>query len=546
MKLFYLNIKKGKVIAIIGGLILLIFLAIIIFIRLLSNIMPIVDDFTKSFKFIILGIEMTYIEIFLMVFLFLFYEAIDAYVEGFIMVLIKIFFILFIFFIIFQAGKLPIIFIFDFFELNLVFDFSFIFQILLLIYCWVLFCEICIFFIRLKSPLPEILTTSEIRKQLLLNRKKVDKEKPKLFQIAEKDLIKKKEWVNRDEDKIIIKKEESILLNNWTYVNALNKESKFNFYFLNSAALIFGGFIYGLIQYFLFDIPAEGNYFNNFVLGLFFPIWSILITSFLSIRHYIRGFGFLVLILIVQTTLRENGIITVEGYFFLSIILKITNIFYPEFSNFLNDLTTEQLLDLNLNIFGIIMQIQFFLLLIKLIIDYLKKKRSAMEILISNRYLYLRQIETFNSWNMLFDLINIGIWPFNPINWKDFIQKLRYKRKSIQEGWFHSYGRLSYLKAIKKIKRSIHPRDITYIGAILLLILGIITSRYLFGYVFIIIAFIKIWTIIKIKKGPKIKLLYRRSKAEGSAFMLGYSDILILFDISENVANLLSSLKINQ
>jgi len=181
MQLFYLNIKKGKVIAIIGGLILLIFLAIIIFIRLLSNVMPIVDDFTKSFKFIILGIEMTYIEIFLMVFLFLLYEAIDAYVEGLIMVLIKIFLILFIFFIIFQAGKLPIIFIFDFFELNLVFDFSFIFQILLLLYCWVLFCEICIFFIGLKSPLPEILTTSEIGKQPHLNRKKVDKEKLKLL-----------------------------------------------------------------------------------------------------------------------------------------------------------------------------------------------------------------------------------------------------------------------------------------------------------------------------------------------------------------------------
>lgn len=146
-------------------------------------------------------------------------------------------------------------------------------------------------------------------------------------------------------------------------------------------------------------------------------------------------------------------------------------------------------------------------------------------------------------WFIIFDFISLSIWPFNPSNWRSIIAKIRFKKNSLEESWDWNYGKLNLNKTIKKIKKRTYKPYHLGLIVIILIISGLITINYYsFGYVLIGIGIIELILNRKKINLIKIEIIYRKSRAKGTAFMLDLNNKLILYDVPE-IANLIPPIK---
>jgi len=436
MDVIYFNPKKGKVVAIIVSLILLILITVRIVLWIIPTIFPVIGEW--SFFFIIFGKLWSFDNTLILIAIFCLYEIIDGFMDGIAMNILKISIIFILFNLVLNEGKIAILANVNILQTQIIVDLSFFIITFLIAYVIVILVEILT--IKVNKTKPE--------------RENIDLEE-RVEKTSKENQVKsrtKRKWLDRKNERIIFEKDESYILENWTEVSFTKKDSNLRFYIINTFNLFFFGFLYGIILYILYDTTDPGNYLNNFVKGLFFPVFALIFVSFKSPRYYIRGFVVIYLTLLIQFNLLEIELITVEGLFLFSSLIDFSNVLGFNLSFLFSTLTNTQLLEILLYIFGIIMLVEFFLMGLTFWIRHLRRKRSKFKILLTNKYFYIKQKEDFNPWNSLFDLLFLILWPFNPSLWRTIYQKIKYKIKSIQESYKWDYGRISYKNAVKKMR----------------------------------------------------------------------------------------------
>lgn len=510
MELYYINSDKGKVLTLIGALFILIFIIIITIFYIASTYFEPIRIFLESTRFVLFKRQLDLIGFMIFIIIFYFYEVIDFFIDGVIMVLIKITVVLVLFFIILQEGVFAVFFQFIFLEINFTVNFTLVLLIILFVYFWILTWEIIIIFIK-RHP----------EKKMPSSEKKIKK------------LVKKK-WIDFDKETIIAESGER-LFDDWTDVELYERQS-IKYYLLSTVVIIGTGFIFGLIFYFMFDVPAEGNYYNNFILASFFPFWSITFTAFLSIRHYIRAIIYCSFMIFLEFYLLSSGLITVEGVFFIQYVIIISQYLSMDLSSFFNSLSTSQFLDLILKFVGIFFIFEFILLVISIFISLINQRSRKIQILASSKNFYFRHEETYNSWKMLFDLFSIILWPFNPYVWEALIKKIRYKKEGKKESLIYNYGRLSYDKSIKTLRKYKANWVIFILKIIVYIIIGIFTLKYYIGYLLFAATIVETLRFVRAVKKIRVKIRYLQKYAEGSVFMKGKFDILIIYGVPKDIA----------
>lgn len=552
MKWIYIDKNKGKFFAIVAGLLLAVLIGIRITITILYSLNLIPNVF-NNFRIIICDFSLNYDQFIIISIFFGLYIIADGFFEGIPVSLLEITAIILILFLILQSGNLVFILLIPFSTARFALDLSILFLIVLIAYIIVLIFEIYIFWLKTmeksETKNEKDMSEGKIKKdkgEVYTKKKDIvnfDKNRPSKSMFAFNLLARDEKWVDPKKGTLYFEDDEYALLKSWKEVEGEYKESFFQFFVLNILILLGTGFIYGLIRFLLQDIPAEGNYYNFFLTGLFFPVYTILITSFISIRHFVRAVFFLFGILSVTLMFWEMDLITVNGTFIFSKIIAFLNILFIDLAPYFNQLTRQDLYNLYIFVIGIVIQIQFFLLIITSFIGYLRRKGSEMDIFSSNLYLYVRDTNIYNSWMLIFELLSVALWPFNPNKWRSLYNKLQFKLQSIREGTDFNYGRLSYLKTIKKIKK-IRPSLWKLIGKIgVLILLFAFTISYFFGYIFLSIIIVEIWRFHKNKDKISIKAKYERKKAQGSIFLFGNTNVLYLYRLSKETGALIPSVQ---
>jgi len=552
MKWIYIDKNKGKFFSIVAGLLIAILIGIRITITILYSL-NLIPNIFNNFQIIICGFSLNFDQFIIISIFFGLYIVMDGFFEGIPASLFEISIILLFFFFILQGGKLIFVLLIPFSTATFTLDLSILFLIVLIVYIGILIFEIYIFWLKTvhkedieKDKKVSKGKTEKENEEIYAKKKnivKVDKKRPSKTMFAFNLLTRDEKWVDPKEGTLYFEDDEYALLQSWKKVEGEYKESFFQFFVLNILILLGTGFIYGLLRFIIQDVPAEGNYYNYFLTGLFFPVYTILITSFLSIRHFIRAVLFLFGILSVTLLFWEMDLITVNGTFIFSKIIAFLNILFIDLAPYFNQLTRQDLYNLYIFIIGIVIQIQFFLLIITSFIGYLRRRGSEMDIFSSNLYLYIRDTNLYNTWMLIFEFLSVALWPFNPNKWRSLYNKLRFKLQSIREGTDFNYGRLSYLKTIKKMKK-IRPslwKLILKLG--LLIFFFAFTIPYFFGYIFLIIILVEIWRFRKNRDKITIKAKYERKKAQGSIFLFGNTNVIYLYRLSKKTGALIPSVQ---
>lgn len=552
MKSIYISKNKGKFFTIIA----LLFLAILITIRIVLTILfylHLIPNVFTLFEVVIFGLEFNFDQLIGIYCIFAVYIIIDGFFDGILINLIDISFQFIFLFFILNLGRLEFIVYIPFSKTNIMLDLSLFLLIIIFTYFGTLIFEIYLFMMKIKHKEAKGQKNKKSKaefkegKELLIERReKTAKsgQKKSLKKEMIQDLIfKKSNWINRKKATLYFEDDEYPLFDNWKKVDGEYKVSFFQFYILNLLTMLGTGFIYGIIRYFLYDIPAPGNYYNYFLKGWFFPVYAVLLTSFISFRHFIRSLIYLFIIIFTTLTFWEINLITIEGTFLFSDIVSFLNFIFIDLSPYFNLMTRQELYNLYVFIMGIVIQIIFYLLLITMLIRYLRKRGAKMELFSSNKYLYIRDKDTSNPWMLLFDIISLMIWPFNPDRYRSLYNKIKFKLHSIREGLNYIYGRLSYSKSIKRLKNISYNAWKPIIELICLTILTAFTISYFFGYVFLGIILIEIYRYYKNREKFTIKAKYKRKKAQGSIFLNGNANLLYIYRLDKKIANKIPSIK---
>ncbi|MFO8017625.1 MAG: hypothetical protein R6U96_03260 [Promethearchaeia archaeon] len=554
MKLLYFDADKGKFFAVIGALVLAILIGARIIFTILGNFFPIIEIILNSLTITLFNRVFDLDGVIFLAIIFYIYLIIDGFIDGIPMSIAQIIILLLIFFIGTETGKVQLLFSFDLLDTFIILDLSIVLFILFFVSIGLILFEIILFRMKVSSDKIKDKEGKEKEKgdDSLAYEKLTSAGNSKGLQKILSYLPfstggkKKEKWIDRKKGKLNLRQDESPVLKDWKMLEGNSKESAFRFYIISTSILLFTGLIYGIIRYFIFDLPAPGDYYNNFMTGLFFPMYVILLTSFLSIRHFLRASILTILVISINFILRDMGIITVEGIFLLAVLVDVLNWFFIDLAPFLNQMTSEQLLTLLVFIINIVIQVQFFLLMLNLSFRYLKGKGSKMEIFSSNQFLYLRKKEKFNTWMISFDFLTLAVWPYNPNNWRNIWNKLKFKIHSMREGIELNYGRLSYANSIKKIKK-IRRTKWKFILKIILIILfapiiwAMFSIPYSFGYVLLILVLVETWRFMHGTDKIKIKIKFKSKKTQGSFFMLSNENVLTLYNVPMDVAALIPS-----
>ncbi len=566
MKWLYIDKNKGKFFTIIA----LLSFSILIIVRIVISILVLIDlipNVLDLFKIVLFGLTFNFDQLIVLFTFFALYLIIDGFFDGISINLVNISVLFIILFIILNMGRLEFILYIPFSRTSIMLDLSLFLYIIIFTYFGILVFEIYLFLMKLNQEekkqaelqAKEEKTVSKKGdsknddKAEIVKRKPSEKETPLFVRMKKPSksgrekitgggplqglLSGEDKWVNGKVSTLYFEENEKPLFNEWEEVSGEYKVSFFQFYTLNLLIMLGTGFIYGIIRYFLYDIPAPGNYLNFFLTGCFFPVYAVLLTSFISFRHFLRSLIYIFIIMFATLTFWELNLITIEGTFIFSHIVSFINFIFIDLSPFFNLMTRHELYSLYVFILGIVIQIIFFLLLLSMLIRYIRKRGEKIEIFSSNNYLYIRDEDTKNPWMLLFDVLSVIMWPFNPNKYRSLYNKIKFKILSVKEGMDYIYGRLSYLKSIKRLKTFRYRPRKPIIELICLSILTIFTISYLFGYIFLGIIFIEIYRYYKNRDKYTLKVKYIRKRAQGSIFLNGNANLLYVYRLDEKTAD---------
>lgn len=552
MKSIYISKNKGKFYTIVALLILTILITIRIVLTILFYLHLIPNVF-MFFEVVIFGLKFNFDQLIGIYCIFAVYIIIDGFFDGILINLVDLSFQFIFLFFILNLGRLEFIVYIPFSKTSIMLDLSLFLFIIIFTYFGTLIFEIYLLIMKIKhkevkgQKKKKSKGTFREEKEVLIERRekpaKIGQKKSMNKEKIQDLIFKKSNWINRKKGTLYFEDDEYPLFDNWKKVDGEYKVSFFQFYILNLFTMLGTGFIYGIIRYFLYDIPASGNYYNYFLKGWFFPVYAVLLTSFISFRHFTRSLIYLFIIIFTTLTFWEMNLITIEGTFLFSDIVSFLNFLFIDLSPYFNLMTRQELYNFYVFIMGIIIQIIFFLLLITMLIRYLRKRGGKMELFSSKKYLYIRDKDTSNPWMLLFDIMSLMIWPFNPNRYRSLYNKIKFKLHSIREGLNYIYGRLSFPKSIKRLKKVSYNAWKPIIELICLTILTAFTISYFFGYVFLGIILIEIYRYFKNRKTFTIKVKYKRKKAQGSIFLNGNANLLYIYRLDKKIANKIPSVK---
>ena len=534
MNIIYTNKDKGIVVSILGGIVVGIYITIGIIIILLEQTLPFFKEIMEQISFVVAGQQIVFFDLFWVLLILYIYEVVDGFLDGILMNSIKIIVILLIYSFLLHAGNFIILFSMQMVHFRIYINLTFILSIILGVYIFVLLCEVLIIEVK-AHPFKNLFLKKRNKKQ------EESGGRDSRWRRIRKKLKRNYKWIDFKDDYIHLGEGETLLVEDWKTVKYKNKKSTVRFFIIDSLILFFFGFLYGIISYYVYDVPSGSEYYNNFFLGLFFPTWALLFTGFISIRHYLRAFIWIYGVITIQILLRAQGLITVEGFFLFSIIIQIMSMFLFNVSSEINQLSTPEITGILYSIIGLILIIEFLFLLLNLGIKKLRGKISEIDILLSNKHIYVRKRRNYNDWRILFIFLGLMFFPYNPSSYNDIYQKMIYKKESIVESWYYDYGKISYDKTIFKLKKYKKNKFVIMSEIVCLLVfiilIGITTIQYLFGIIIIILGMRELWKLKKKVDVTNIKIRYFRHRAKGSYFKLNTADILILYQLPSELVN---------
>jgi hypothetical protein len=560
---FYFNKEKGMFIISFGLFLFGIWAIIATIIYFISLNQPIVRDVFLSIRFIIQGTERSFLQIIPLILIFYIWKIIDGFIDGIPMTLLDIAGLGAIYYYVLNSGSLTFLINLVIFTVTLSFNFYWFFYIIFFGYLWLLCWEVVLLLYKLYLKRQYQIKTQKAAREFFQNsegalsngqicieslpsEKKGEKTKqecidiPNISPIVQKDReITDETWITRDLEKIIFESDESPLIATWMDVQGEYQKNWHQFYVVDTLGLIFFGFIYAILVF--YTTETESVYLNATSTALFFPLWFILISAYKTLAHYIRAVFAYLIVISIQMMLLEQGVIDSRGIFLVGIIIFISRFFFFDLTNFFNARSTAELMQFLNLIMGIVF-IVLFLLLIAVYAYRVLTKHDRMQILVSTKYFYIRRLHTFNNFILIWDFLMAWLWPFNLMTYRDIIQELRYKSKSLNESWTWDYGRLSYDDGIKSLTKYRQNKAWEAIKGSLLIGLGvflILNQGGLIAYVFIALGF-RIIFQVRVKT-IKIKIVHKHKKAQGSAFMLTTENVVILYDIPYVVAALIPS-----
>jgi len=95
---------------------------------------------------------------------------------------------------------------------------------------------------------------------------------------------------------------------------------------------------------------------------------------------------------------------------------------------------------------------------------------------------------------------------------------------------------LSYDKSIKTLRKYKANWVIFILKIIVYIIIGIFTLKYYIGYLLFAATIVETLRFVRAVKKVRVKIRYLQKYAEGSVFMKGKFDILIIYGVPKDIA----------
>jgi hypothetical protein len=542
MKLIYVDKDKGVTMLAIGGLLYGIYLMIIIIFAIISNIRGLPIDILELTRFVIFGRAYTIRQLWSILLLIYIIKVIDGFFDGLINSILNFILLGILYAFILNWGEFAIIFQYQSVSINIWIDFTLIIIIFLGLYVWVLLGEIWVLGIKSHAVAHfgysvQVILFRLFRKPIPPKPEFKEEPEPPIIRTQEKEI--KSNWIDPIHETILLEEDEAPLTENWVKIEGEARKNWFQFLFIDSLSVIFYGFLFALTTYLVSE--RGGTNLNSTVQAFFFPLWFILLTAYRSPANYVRAYLFLSISLAIQVTLFSAGWITVEAFFLLNFIIPISKWFLLDLSGVFAALTPSEVLLFVTNIMVVYMNIMFGIMIVYLIYNQFRSKKQ-IEILVSNKHLYIRRKRTYNQYDLVINILYAWIWPFNLAIYRDIWREFRYSVRRRQESLELEYGRLSFQNAVRKITKRPHKKWRFAVQAALLLSIGILTVQYQIGIPLIVWGFRQLYLLFK-HKGIDIRVDFYRRHAEGSTFILSTENIFRLYELDELTAALIPAIQ---
>ncbi len=337
-----------------------------------------------------------------------------------------------------------------------------------------------------------------------------------------------KDWVDNQKEDIILSKDESYFISEWTKFKTEFKKTWFSLYILDPLALLFYGAIYGFLVY--LDTNVGGPLYNETVNAFFFPIWIIILFSYKNPATYLRALIYVGVTLAVQNYLLDIGYIDSGGYIISSFIIGFVKIVGIDLTPLYNNMPVEEFRFWMNLILSIVMLVLFIIMIIYSAIQAIRKG-DYLEYKVTNKAIYVRQKKTFNTYDLLSNFLFIIIFPFNLFTYVTIFNQIRYKRRSLKESYTFDYGKLEFQSAILKLRRRKNIEYEKIFGIVVLFYFGFAFMFDILGIPILFLALYKLFQLFQ--KTNTVSINFLKNKAKGALFILTTETRLKLFDIPE-------------
>ena len=336
-------------------------------------------------------------------------------------------------------------------------------------------------------------------------------------------------WVNLETADIMYQGDEQPLISEWNSLWYQLKKPFFQKSVLEPAGLILYSILYAIITYSIYQgNPSVGDRVFN---ALFFPLWPMLFISYKSTDNYFRAvlYSFIALLLIFSAY--ETGDITVEGNVFLKFLISLDSLLNLGIREELNANISEAMY-LSMILFIIFVVFGFLFLIIHAI--YIKTfGKKYVEMIITNKNIYLRRKSTVTKFDLIKQAIIIIFSPFNISLYSSIYRQIKHRLKRRIEGAQFEFAKIS-VESVKSIKKKYDKRTKRICFGILSVLIGIIFLQFGVGIIFLLIG---IFLISKKKSNlVQIQIKYDRSKVDGSLLLLTNDSILDLKNVPPEIA----------
>ncbi len=539
MVLFYFNKNKGIFIISLGAILLLAYFIIVQVLLALSNDNPLITFIFEHTKILFFNRRFLLTEIFYIFLLIYAFKIIDGFIDGVVMTLIDLEVLQLLKSIFLKDARLIIEVTATPALITVSLDLNLMINILIIGYIWVLIWEIVLINtkIQLFARIKEKTLLWYYRKmkkmperEMQAVRKEFQDEREFNAELIRIDKIKdtEKEWVDNEKDDIILSKDETYFISEWTKLKSEFKKTWFSLYILDPLALIFFGAIYGILVY--LDNNVGGPLYNETVNAFFFPIWIIILFAYKNPATYLRALIYVWVSIAIQNYLWDIGYIDSGGYIISSFIIGFVKIVGIDLTPLYNNMPLEEFRFWMYLILSIIMIVEFIIMLILSAIQAVRKG-DFLEYKISNKAIYVRQKKTFNTYDLLSNFLFIIMFPFNLFTYVTIFNQIRYKRQSMKESWTYDYGKLDFQSSILKLKRRKNIEYEKIFGIIVLFFFGFALMFDILGIPILFLASYKLYQLLHLKNTVSVNFL--KNKAKGALFILSTETRLKLFDVPE-------------